>query len=89
MIGFGAPGKAGTEKCHGSPLGPDEIKGARAKLGWAEAAFAIPADVRAMWRNAASAGKAARQAWNSRLEAAPAAQRAEFERRMRGELCRR
>jgi transketolase len=86
VIGFGAPGKAGTEKCHGSPLGPDEIKGARAKLGWSEPAFAIPADVRAMWRNAASAGKAARQAWNGRLEAAPAAQRAEFERRMRGEL---
>src|SRR5205085_3140746 len=28
-IGFGAPSKAGTEKSHGSPLGADEIKGAR------------------------------------------------------------
>src|SRR5947209_16910541 len=26
-IGFGAPSKAGTEKCHGSPLGADEIAG--------------------------------------------------------------
>ena len=34
MIGFGAPTKAGTEKTHGSPLGADEIKGAREKLGW-------------------------------------------------------
>src|SRR5690242_5043261 len=33
-IGFGAPNKAGTEKSHGSPLGADEIKGAREKLGW-------------------------------------------------------
>jgi transketolase len=86
IIGFGAPNKAGTEKCHGSPLGGDEIKGARAKLGWAEPAFAIPGDVRAMWRNAGSAGKAAHEAWSNRFKAAPAARRAEFERRMRGEL---
>src|SRR6202140_1583336 len=33
-IGYGAPKKAGTEQAHGSPLGGDEIKGARAKLGW-------------------------------------------------------
>ena len=39
MIGFGAPTKAGTEKCHGSPLGADEIKGARDKLGWSEASL--------------------------------------------------
>jgi len=29
IIGFGAPNKAGTEKSHGSPLGADEIRGAR------------------------------------------------------------
>jgi transketolase len=86
VIGLGAPSKAGTEKCHGSPLGAEEIKGARAKLGWSEPAFAIPADVRAMWGNAGSAGRSARLAWNDRLKAAPAARRAEFERRLRGEL---
>jgi len=86
VIGFGAPAKAGTEKCHGSPLGAEEIKGARAKLGWSEPAFAIPADVRVLWRNAGSAGTASRQTWNDRLIAAPAARRAEFERRMRGDL---
>ena len=86
VIGFGAPAKAGTEKCHGSPLGAEEIKGARAKLGWSEPAFAIPADVRVLWRNAGSAGTASRQTWNDRLIAAHAARRAEFERRMRGDL---
>ena len=86
VIGFGAPAKAGTEKCHGSPLGAEEIKGARAKLGWSEPAFAIPADVRVLWRNAGSTGTATRQTWNDRLIAAPAARRAEFERRMRGDL---
>jgi transketolase len=86
IIGFGAPSKAGTEKCHGSPLGADEIRGARERLGWSEGAFAIPAEVREMWRGAGLAGKAAHQAWNERLRAAPAARRTEFERRIRGEV---
>ena len=41
-IGFGAPTKAGTSGSHGSPLGADEIKGARAKLGWNLAGFRNP-----------------------------------------------
>ena len=86
IIGFGAPNKAGTEKSHGSPLGADEIRGARERLGWSEGAFTIPTEVREMWRDAGLAGKAAHRAWNDRLKAAPAARRAEFERRIRGEL---
>jgi transketolase len=86
IIGFGAPNKAGTEKSHGSPLGADEIRGARERLGWSEGAFTIPAEVREMWRDAGLAGKAAHQAWDDRLKAAPAARRAEFDRRIRGEL---
>jgi transketolase len=85
-IGFGAPSKAGTEKSHGSPLGADEIKGARERLGWPEPAFVIPADVLALWRNAGKAGKAAHQSWNDRFAAMASARRAEFERRLRGEL---
>src|ERR1700674_4551800 len=38
-IGYGAPKKAGTEQAHGSPLGGDEIKGARGKLGWSHGPF--------------------------------------------------
>src|SRR5262249_35752014 len=57
VIGFGAPSKAGTEKSHGSPLGADEIKGAREKLGWSEPAFAVPADVRDLWRRAGLTGQ--------------------------------
>ncbi len=85
-IGFGAPNKAGTEKCHGSPLGADEVKAARERLGWSEPPFAIPADVRQLWRGAGLAGKAAHAAWRERLQSLPAARRDEFERRMRGEL---
>ena len=85
-IGFGAPTKAGTEKAHGSPLGAEEIKGARARLGWESPPFEIPPDVAANWRRAGERGKAARTAWLQRLAALPAAQRAEFERRDRGDL---
>ena len=85
-IGFGAPTKAGTEKAHGSPLGAEEIKGARARLGWESPPFEIPPDVAANWRRAGERGKAARTAWLQRLAALPAAQRAEFERRNRGDL---
>jgi transketolase len=86
IIGFGAPTKAGTEKTHGSPLGSEEIKGARERLGWPEPAFIIPAEVREMWRSAGAAGGAAHQAWRERLNAAPGPRRSEFERRLRGEL---
>jgi transketolase len=86
IIGFGAPSKAGSEKCHGSPLGADEIKGARDTLNWPEPAFAIPADVREMWRNAGRVGQAARLAWSDRLRAVPPARRLELERRICGEL---
>jgi transketolase len=86
IIGFGAPTKAGTEKSHGSPLGAEEIKGARERLGWDLPAFEIPPDVRAAWRRAAERGKGARQAWLKRLAAAAPDQRAELERRNRGDL---
>ncbi|HEX5508343.1 MAG TPA: transketolase family protein, partial [Pseudolabrys sp.] len=41
-IGFGAPTKAGSEKAHGSPLGAEEIAGARKNLGWTSAPFDVP-----------------------------------------------
>src|SRR5262249_16401430 len=86
IIGFGAPSKAGTEKCHGSPPGTAEIQGARDSWGWTEGAFASAAGGRERGRSAAFAGKAAHQAWNDRLKAARAARRTEFERRIRGQL---
>ena len=85
-IGYGAPTKAGKSSAHGSPLGADEIKGAREKLGWTDAPFQIPADVLTQWRAAGQRSKAARAAWDKRLAALPADKRAEFERRMRGDL---
>jgi transketolase len=85
-IGFGAPHKGGTEKAHGAPLGADEIKAAREKLGWTAPAFEIPGDIRDARRTAGVRGRSARTAWQQRLAAADPQQRAEFERRLCGEL---
>ena len=50
IIGYGAPNKQGSSKVHGSPLGDDEVAATRAQLGWTDAPFEIPADVReACW----------------------------------------
>ncbi len=86
VIGFGSPAKAGSEKVHGAPLGAAEIAATRAALNWEGAAFEIPADVYAGWRDAASKGAAARTAWQERLAALPATEHDEFERRRKNDL---
>ncbi|HEX4411128.1 MAG TPA: transketolase [Xanthobacteraceae bacterium] len=85
-IGFGAPNKGGTEKAHGSPLGPDEIAATRKNLGWTSPPFEIPADILQWWRTAGARGRPARQAWEQHLAALDATKRTEFMRRLDGEL---
>jgi transketolase len=85
-IGFGAPTKAGSEKAHGSALGAEEIAGARKALGWNAAPFEVPSEVLTNWREAGQRSKAARKEWNSRLAALAPEKRAEFTRRIRGEI---
>jgi transketolase len=83
-IGFGAPTKAGTSAAHGSPLGHEEAAAAKSALGWDAAPFEIPADLCAEWRTIGKRGNKGRQAWETRLAAAPNA--SEFSRRMSGAL---
>ncbi len=85
-IGFGAPTKAGKSSSHGSPLGAEEIAGARKALGWNYPPFEIPADILSAWREAGARSKGAHAEWTKRLATLDANQRAEFERRMKGEL---
>jgi transketolase len=85
-IGFGAPTKAGKASSHGSPLGADEIAGARKALGWSEAPFEVPADVREWWRAAGERGQSVRAAWSQRVQALSADRRADLERRLGGKL---
>ncbi|MDY0873252.1 transketolase [Dongia rigui] len=84
VIGFGAPKKAGTSATHGSPLGKEEVAGAREKLGWSHAPFEIPADIKSAWAGIGSRGAADMNAWSKRLDAN--SQKAEFERVMKGDL---
>ncbi len=85
-IGFGAPTKAGKASSHGSPLGADEVKGARERLGWTPAPFEVPADILSAWRAAGTRSKAAHTDWSKRLTALDGSKRSEFERRMRGDI---
>ncbi len=90
IIGFGAPCKQGSCEAHGAPLGADELRGAKAALGWpAEPAFFIPEDVRKFFRKAISRGKKAQKQWQEEFSSyrqQDAAKAAEFERAVRGEL---
>ena len=76
VIGYGAPTKQGKASTHGEPLGADEIKGAREKLGWAHAPFEVPSAVLAEWRAAGARGAAQRQAWEQRAPKLDAGKRA-------------
>ncbi len=88
-IGFGSPKKQDSASAHGSPLGPEEIAVTKAAYGWDHGPFEIPADVLKDWRAISARGAAERQAWAGRLATQPAARRAEFDRRLRGEAPRK
>ena len=85
-IGFGAPTKAGTAKAHGSPLGDEEIAATRKALNWDAEPFVVPSDILDDWRLAGLRSAKERRAWEKRLAGSEGELRAEFERRMRGEL---
>jgi transketolase len=71
-IGFGAPTRAGTSKAHGEALGPEEVAGAREKLGWSYPPFVVPDDILADWRAIGARGKGVRDAWRERRNKVPA-----------------
>lgn len=86
IIGFGAPKKADSHSVHGSPLGAEELAGAKAKLGIDYPAFEIPSHTLNAWRAAGTRSENARGDWEGRLAAAKPELRAEFERRTAGRL---
>jgi len=63
IIGYGAPGKQGTASTHGSPLGEDEIAGARERLGWGHPPFEVPKPILAAWRAAGARHAATYEQW--------------------------
>jgi transketolase len=79
VIGYGAPNKAGKSSTHGEPLGADEIKGTREKLGWDAQAFEIPPPILGAWRAVGAKGAETNAAWKKRLAKAAPEARAAFE----------
>jgi len=85
-IGYGSPNKQGTSGVHGAALGADEIKLTRQALDWPYEPFQIPPQALDSWRCSGLKSARARASWEDRLAAKDAATRAEFERRIAGDL---
>jgi len=64
-IGYGSPHKQDTFEAHGSPLGEDEVRLTKKRLGWpAEPPFYVPEEALRHFRMALEAGREAETAWH-------------------------
>jgi transketolase len=88
-IGFGSP-EQDSYKAHGSPLGVEDVKKTKEKLGWpVDPPFLIPAPALAHFRAAQERGAKNEAAWNERMRAYATAfpdLAKELQGRLRGEL---
>ena len=88
VIGQGAPNACGSEKCHGAPLGDEEIACARENMNWPYAPFKIPKSVYSAW-TAIDNGFMAEDHWKAlfmEYEKAYPQLANDFNRRMNGDL---
>ena len=69
VIGFGMPGREGTQKAHSDAPGEDVVAGARKQLGWDYPAFVIPDDLANQWRAIGRQGEKAFADWKARKAA--------------------
>ncbi len=89
-IGYGSPNRQDTAKAHGEPLGVDEVRLAKQRLGLdPDASFHVPDEARACLRENATAGALHQGQWQALLaryaQAHPGLADA-FARAMQGEL---
>lgn len=74
-IGFGSPNKQDKSSAHGSPLGQDELRLTKEKLGWPQApSFLVPEEALAYMRQALHKGQTSHAAWNEKMAAYAAAE---------------
>lgn len=67
-IGYGAPKKQDTADAHGAPLGAEELKAAKQRLGWTQTQpFSIPAEVNAHMHSFAQRGERKCNEWEMLL----------------------
>lgn len=69
-IAYGSPNKQDTAEAHGSPLGEEEVRLTKERLGWpVEPAFYIPDQALVQFRKAIDRGEEAESGWQKRLAA--------------------
>ena len=69
-IGFGSPNRQDTQKAHGAPLGPDEVRLVKEAYGWdPDKTFFEPPEAIELFRRAIPAGNDLVEAWQNAFEA--------------------
>ncbi len=89
-IAYGSPHKQDTPEAHGAPLGEEEVRLTKARLGWPSLEpFHVPEEALAHWRRAGERGARFEAEWQRTYDAYRAAHpdlAAELERRLAGRL---
>ena len=68
-IAFGSPHKQDTAEAHGAPLGDDEIKLIKEKIGWdVDKSFYVPEEALSHMRKEVEKGKEAEAAWEKMFD---------------------
>ena len=67
IIGYGSPTLAGSEKCHGSPLGTEAIIALRKNLQWEYEPFFIPEEIYKAW-DGTTKGRIINKKWDQLLQ---------------------
>jgi transketolase len=69
IIGFGLPGREGTQKAHSDAPGAEVVAGARKELDWPYEPFVVPDDLLNQWRAIGQTGVKEYEAWLARKNA--------------------
>ena len=89
-IAYGSPHKQDTPEAHGAPLGEEEVKLTKQRLGWPSLEpFHVPEEALAHWRRARERGERLEGEWRKKYEGYRQAHpqlAAELERRLAGRL---
>src|SRR5207253_6954526 len=69
-IAYGSPHKQDTAEAHGAPLGAEEVKLTKQRLGWPSLEpFHVPDESLARWRDARERGAGLETEWRLRYDA--------------------
>jgi len=89
-LGYGSPHKQDSYEAHGAPLGMEEVRLTKQRLGWPSLEpFYVPAEVLIIFRQALERGAAQETAWQEQMRAYRTAYpelAAEYERVLAGAL---